>query len=121
MQSRGRRCLVLWLTSALLGALFPVKHIGACNFMVPAAHQTQFYLVLYILNMESAAAGAGAHHGAHDRLGQLVYRLANAGRGSALRAVYSKKRFHHGNSYLIRSKRYDRTIAPDNLVAVDWV
>ena len=43
---------------ALLGAALAVKHVGTGNFMVAAAHQTEFHLVLYIFNMKSSAARA---------------------------------------------------------------
>ena len=46
------------LLGTLLRTAFAVEHIGTGNLMVTTAHQSQFYLVLYIFNMKSTATGA---------------------------------------------------------------
>jgi hypothetical protein len=50
--------LLFGLSRALLGAALAVEHVGPSNFMVTAAHQPQFHLVLHVLNVKGAAAGA---------------------------------------------------------------
>ena len=57
--SRGAS-LVLFrvLADSFLGAPLAVKHIGASDVVPLCAHQTQLNLVLHVLDMEGAAAGA---------------------------------------------------------------
>ena len=43
---------------ALLGAAFAVEHVGAGNFVVATAHQTELDLILHVFDVESAAAWA---------------------------------------------------------------
>lgn len=58
MQLRTRRYRGFFVCGALLAAALAVEHISTCHFVVAAAHQTQFDLVLYIFNVEGTAAGA---------------------------------------------------------------
>ena len=49
--------VALWpLLGALLGALLAIQHIGAGDLVVFAAHQSQFDLVLDVLDVEGAAS-----------------------------------------------------------------
>ena len=109
----GRWC---GLARALLRPLLPVQNIGAGNLVVAATHEAQLDMVLHIFNMEGATAGARAHQCAGDLMGQGLYRLAHAGRRSALGSVNRKKGFHQRNRNFVGLKRYDCTIAADDLV-----
>jgi hypothetical protein len=50
------RCGLFFGVGALLGATLAVEHVGTGNFVVATAHQTEFGLVLYVFNVEGAAA-----------------------------------------------------------------
>jgi hypothetical protein len=52
------RCGLLALLCTFLGTTLAVQHIGAGHFVVRAAHQTQFNLVLHVFDVEGAATGA---------------------------------------------------------------
>ena len=116
MQLEGHRCGGGRLLGALLCALFAVQHIGAGNFVVAAAHQRQFHMVLHVFNLEGAAARARAHQRAHDSLRQAVNGFAHAGRRRALRAVHCQKSLHHGHGNFVGFKRHHSAVAPDDLV-----
>ncbi len=116
MQLGGSRCVLLRLPGAFLGAALAIEHIGPGNFMVAAAHQAQFHLVLHVFNMEGAAAGARAHERAGHVLGQHIHHFAHAGRSSALRAVHGQEGLHHGDGDLLRLKWNDSAVATDDLV-----
>ena len=49
-------CGLFFGVGALLGAAFAVKHVSTGNLVVATAHQAEFDLVLYVFNVESAAA-----------------------------------------------------------------
>jgi len=104
------------LAGALLGAFLAVEHIGARDFVVSAAHQAQFHLILHVFNMEGAPARARAQQSADHGLGQLVDGFAHAGRGCALRAVNGQEGLHHGHRDLVGLKRHHGAVAPDDLV-----
>ena len=105
------------LLGALLGAAFAVQHIGACHFVVAHAHQAQFHLVLYVFNMEGAAAWTRAHQGADDLLGQGVHVFAHAGRGCALGAMDGERGLHDGHGDLVGLKGDYGAVAANDLVA----
>ena len=86
--------------------------------MVAAAHQTELNLVLDVFDVKRATARARAHQRADDTLGQFLNRFAHAGRGCALRAVYRKKRLHHGHGNLVGFKRHHGAIAANDLILV---
>jgi hypothetical protein len=71
VQHGGAWALPVRPVGALLGAALAVQHVGAGNFVVAAAHQAQFDLVLHVFNVEGAAARARAHQRADHGLGQL--------------------------------------------------
>ena len=67
---RGRgRFGLLFLGQSLAGATFAVQHIGPGHLVMAAAHQSQFNLVLHILDVEGSAARPRSHQGAHHGLG----------------------------------------------------
>ena len=49
---------LLFLGGTFLGSSFAVQNIGTRNFMVTAAHEPEFNLVLNVFNMKSAASWA---------------------------------------------------------------
>ena len=100
----------------LLRAELAVQHVGARNFVVAAAHQAQFDLVLDIFDVESATARARTHQRARHALRQLVHHLAHAGRRRALRAVHGQKGLHHGDGDLGGLERHHRAVAAHDLV-----
>ena len=116
MQSGRPWCGLLLLRRAFAGAALAVKHIGACDFVVAAAHQAQFNLVLHVFDVKGAAARARAHQGAHHRLGQAVDGFAHAGRSGTLRAMYRQKGFHQRDRDLGGLKGHHGTIAANDLV-----
>ena len=109
------RCLGQ-LACTLLGMALAVQHISARHFMVAAAHQAQFDLVLHVLDVEGAAAWARAHQCTHHVLRQRVHHFAHAGRGSALGATHCQKGFHQGDGDFLRFKLHDRAVAAQDLV-----
>jgi hypothetical protein len=52
------RCFFFFDLGPLLRTTFTVEHVGTGYFVVAAAHQAQFDLVLYVLNVEGAATRA---------------------------------------------------------------
>ena len=116
MQHRVRGRSSSLLAGALLGVVLAVQHIGAGEFVVVAAHQAEFDLVLHVFNVEGAAAGARAHQGAHYGVGQRFDDFAHAGRGRALRAVHAQKGFHQRDGDFLRLKRHHRAVAAQDLV-----
>ena len=104
--------------AALLRAALAVQHVGARHFMMAAAHQAEFDLVLHILDVEGAAARTRAQQRAHHRLGQAVDRLAHAGRCRALRAVHGQEGLHQRDRDLVRLEGDHRAVAADDLVAL---
>ena len=57
------------LACAFLGPLFTVKDVSPRDFMVAAAHEPKFDLILHIFDVESTASWARAHQRACDDLG----------------------------------------------------
>ena len=106
----------LRLARAFLGALFTVQHVGACNFVMTAAHQAQLDLVLHIFNVEGPAARARTHQRAHHRLRQVIDRFANAGRCCTLSAMNRQESLHHGHRYLVGCEWHDSAVAANDLV-----
>ena len=51
---------------------------------------------------KGAAARARTQQRAHDRFGQAIDGLANAGRGRALRAVHGQESLHQRDGNLVR-------------------
>ena len=79
VQHRSRwRCLAD-LSGTFLGAFFAVQHISARHFVMAAAHQAQFNLVLHIFNVKSAAARTRAHQRANHGLRQDLDGFTNTG------------------------------------------
>ena len=58
MQHGRRRGFLAGFGGTFLCALFTVQHISARHFVVTAAHEPEFSLILDIFNVEGAAAGA---------------------------------------------------------------
>ena len=116
MQLRRGSGVLHCLFGALLGALFPVEHVGARDLVVATAHQAELNLVLHIFYVERATAGARTHHCADDGLRQHIDHFPYAGRGCALGAVHGQKRFHHCNCNLVGLKRNHSAVAADDLV-----
>ena len=115
---RGRGgCGIGDLLGPLLGTAFAVQHIGARDFVVASAHQTQLHLVLHVFNVEGAAARARAHQRAHHLLGQGVDVFAHAGRRRALGAMHGQGGLHDGHGDLVGLKRHDCAVAANDLVA----
>jgi hypothetical protein len=106
------------LASTLLRAPLAVEHVRARDLVVAAAHQAELDLVLDVLDVERAAARPRAQQPAHDRLGELVDRLAHACRRRALRAVDGEERLHQRDCDLVRLERDDGTVAAQDLVAL---
>ena len=104
------------LRCALAGAALAVKHIGTCDLVVAAAHQTQLDLVLHVFDVKGAAAGPRTHQGAHHRLGQAVNSFAHAGRSGALGAMHRQKGLHQRNGDLGGLKGDHGAIAANDLV-----
>ena len=105
------------LARALLRAPLPVQHVGARDLVVAAAHEAEFDVVLDVLDVEGAAAGARAQQRAHDGRGELVDRLAHAGRGRALGAVHGEEGLHQRHRDLVRLEADHGAVAADDLVA----
>ena len=101
----------LRLLRALLRAALAVQHVSAGHFMVAAAHQTEFDLILHVLNVESATARTRAQERAHHRLGENVHGFANARRCGTLGAVDRQKRLHQRDRNLAGLKRHHRPVA----------
>jgi hypothetical protein len=108
----GRRTLA----RTLLRSTLAVQHVGARHLVMAAAHQAEFDLVLHVLDVEGAAARAAAQQGAHDAAGELLDRLAHAGRSRALRAVHRQKGLHQRDRDLVGLEADDGAVAPDDLV-----
>ena len=106
----------LLLCGALTGAALAVEHVGAGDFVVAAAHQAQFDLVLHVFDVKGAAAGSRAHQCAHHRLGQAVDGFAHAGRCGTLGAMHRQKGFHQCNGDLGGLKGHHGAIAANDLV-----
>ena len=104
------------LAGTLLCPLFAIQDIGAGDLMVAATHEAQLNVVLHVFNMKSTTAGARAHQGTGDLVGQRLYRFAHAGRRRSLGSVNRKKSLHQSNSNFVGLKRYNCAIAPDDLV-----
>jgi hypothetical protein len=102
---------------AFLGAPLAVEHVGTRDLVVTAAHQAKLDLVLHVLDVERAAARAGAEQAAHHRFGQRIHRLAHARRGRTLRAVHGEECLHQSDGDLVRLERDDAAVAAQDLVA----
>ena len=113
---RGAGGFGLRLARTLLRASLAVEHISASDFVVATAHQSELDLVLDVLDMKRAAARPRAHQCPYDGLSETVDHLAHAGRSRSLGSMNRKKRLHHRDGNLVRSKRHHRAIAPDDLV-----
>jgi hypothetical protein len=111
----ARRCL-LDGPGPLLRAPLAVQHVGARHLVVAAAHQAELDAVLHVLDVESAAARPRAQQRAHDRLGQVLDRLAHAGRRRALGAMHGQECLHQRDRDLLRLERDHRSVAADDLV-----
>ena len=109
---RGRR----GLARALLRAAVAVEHIGPSHFMVAAAHQAEFDMVLHVFDVERTATRARAQQGPDHGFGQPIDRLAYAGRGRTLRPVHGQERLHQRDRDLVRLERHHRPVAANDLV-----
>ena len=108
--------LFLLLVGALLRALFAIKHVGARDFVLAAAHQRELDLVLNFLDVDRAALGLALHQRVDHHIGEVRSQLAHAGRRRALSAVDGEKRLGHRNGDLRRLERHHRAVAADDLV-----
>ena len=111
----GRRCGGR-LLGALLGAALAVEHIGARHFVVAAAHQAEFDLVLHVFDVEGATAGARTHQRTHHVLRQGIDVFAHAGRCCSLGAVDGQEGFHQRHGDLAGFKRHHGAVAANDLV-----
>ena len=86
------------LLGALFGAGRAVQYVGASNFVLAAAHQSQLDLVLNFFNVDGSTRGHAALEGGGNLIRQLGYGFMNTGRGRGIATLYSQKRFGDGDT-----------------------
>ncbi len=68
----------LFASTTLLCTLFPIEHVGACHFVLSAAHQSKLYLVLNVLDVNGPSRLGAAAQRLNDLVRKHFHRLPNA-------------------------------------------
>ncbi len=101
---------------AFLRAALAVEHIGTRDFVLAAAHQREFDLVLYFLDVNRAAFRLALHQRMDDGIGQLHHLVAHACTGGALATVDRQEGLGDRYGDLRRLEADHRAIAAYHLV-----
>ena len=112
-----RRRLRSTFLRSLAGAILAIKHVGASDLVILAAHQRQFDLVLDILDMECAALAGAACQRRHHLVGQPSTISCTRRDAAGGVSLHGEERLRHGDRDLPRIERRDTAIAADDLMA----
>lgn len=106
------------LSQAFTRTLLAIKHIGAGNLVMFAAHQRQFDLILDVFDVESPPAIGSPRQAGDDLLGKLLYDVVDAARGGGAVSLNGEECLGERDGDLRGVERCDGAIATDQLI--DW-
>src|ERR1700753_1533019 len=88
---------LLFAPPALLSTLLAVEHIGAGDFVFAASHQSQFNLILDVLDVDGSREIGPTAQRLNDIVRQRLNRFVNTARRGSTRALNRKKRLRNGD------------------------
>src|SRR3569832_564820 len=116
-RARSEIIILRVVTLTPTGMLFAIKHIRACDLVMPSPLEGQLHLILYVFDVYRAALGQTAEEGLADVRSQSFHRFTYATRGRGVIAFHGEKGLGHGDDDLVHNKKHKGTKTTDDLIA----
>src|SRR3569623_280939 len=116
-RARSEIIILRVVTLTPTGMLFAIKHIRACDLVMPSPHEGQIHLILYVFDVYRAALGQTAEEGLADVRSQTFHHFTYATRGRGVIAFLGENGLVHGDVDLVRVERHGGAVTADDLIA----
>lgn len=94
--------------------LLPVQDVGARHLGMLGAHESEFDLILDVLDMQEAITARATRQRGHDIVGHAAHGVVDTGRGTGLSTLDGEEGLADGNRDLRCVECRNGAVAPDD-------